>query len=89
MCTIPSRTFNITDMKGSVLLSCADTFVLGLLQASDKLDKMIPRGAKLINSQVDRYDIQTANKKTQSKPPGDRLPQTQVIKQLCTPNKIL
>ena len=32
-------TFNITDLEGSVLFSCADTLSLGLLKATDKLNK--------------------------------------------------
>ena len=34
--------FNITDIEGSILFSCADALLLGLLQASEKLDKKIP-----------------------------------------------
>ena len=31
--------FNVTDIEGSVLLSCADMLVLGLVLTSEKLDK--------------------------------------------------
>ena len=34
--------FNITDLEGSVLLSCADILLLGLLQATNKLNKKYP-----------------------------------------------
>ena len=43
-----SLTFNGTDIEGSVLLSCADTFALGLVLASDMLDKKLLSSAKTV-----------------------------------------
>ena len=46
--------FNVTDKEGSVLLSCADTFVPGSVLARDKLDIMILSDAKQVISQDDK-----------------------------------
>ena len=47
----------------SVLIICTDTLTLGLLLASDKLDKMILSSAKPFISNADRCDVFTMNKK--------------------------
>ena len=44
--------FNITNIKGSVPLSCTDTFAFGLVLGSDKLDKKLPSGVKMVISQA-------------------------------------
>ena len=49
-----------------VHLTWANTLSLGLLQATGKLNKKLPSGAKLITSQADRYEVHTINKKTDS-----------------------
>ena len=73
----------VTNLEGSVLISCTDTLSLGLLQVSDKLNKKLPSGVKLITSKVDRYEVHTINKKTDSKPSLDNLSQptssTQIV----------
>ena len=55
--------FIITDLEASVLLSCADTLSLLLLQPIDKVSKKLPSVAKLITSQLDRYDVHIINTK--------------------------
>ena len=56
--------FNIPDLEGSVLLSCAHRISLALIQAIDKLNKELSSGAKLVTSHVARYEVPTIYKKT-------------------------
>ena len=56
--------FNVTDTEGSVLLSCADTIALTLVLASDKLDKKLLSGAKIVISK-DWALVFTINAKAQ------------------------
>ena len=56
-----------------MLLSCADALSLGLLQPTDKLNKKLPCGAKLITNQIERYEMHTINKKADNVPSLDNL----------------
>ena len=67
--TYQKLTCSITDLEGNVLLSCADTFSLGLLQATGKLNRDV-------NSEVDRYEVHILSNKTDSIPPPDSLLQS-------------
>ena len=58
--------FGVSDIEGSVFLSCPDTFALGLVIANDKLDKKLPGSAKIVISHADRSDVFTISKKTQT-----------------------
>ena len=51
--------FNAADFKGNLLLSCADTLVLGF-----KLDSKLCSGAKIAISQADRSDVFSLSRKT-------------------------
>ena len=44
--TTEALSFNVTNKKGSVLLSCGEILVLGLVLESDKPDRKIPSSAK-------------------------------------------
>ena len=70
------------NLEGSVLLSCADTFSLGLFQDTDKLNIRLPSGAKLISSQVDRCEVHTINDETDSIPPFGNLSQSNIDTQI-------
>ena len=48
--------FNVTGIKGNVLISYVDTLALGIVLASNKLDKTLPCGAKIIISQVQDWE---------------------------------
>ena len=63
-------------IEGSVLLSSSGPLALGLLQASDKLNKKIPSGAKIIINHIDGYQVHMVNKKIQAKSQVDKLPQS-------------
>ena len=60
--------FTITYLEGSVLLNHSDTHLLSLFQATDKLNKKLSNGAKLITNQINRYEVHTTNKKTDNIP---------------------
>ena len=57
--------FNVTDIEGSMLLGGAETLLLGVMLARDKLDKSLPRCTKNVISQDDRSDAFAINRKTQ------------------------
>ena len=62
--TMQCLSFNVTNTEDSVLLSCTNTLALVSVLTSDKVEKKIPSGAKLVISQGDRSDTHTINKKT-------------------------
>ena len=68
----------MADIEDNVLLSHAETHELGLVLATDKLERKIPSGTKMVISKADRFDEYTVNnivEGTSTCPPINRQPQ--------------
>ena len=57
--------FDVTDIEGSVLLSCVDTLTLGLVLVSYKLDTKLLSHTKIVICHTDRSDVFAINRKIQ------------------------
>ena len=71
-----SLSFNITVIEGGVPLHFVATLTLELRLETEKLDKKVPSGAKLIPSQDDRSDTYTTKRKALGSPLINKLPQS-------------
>ena len=84
-----SLTFSITNLLGSVLLRCADTLTM-FVATTEKLNKKLPSGTKLLTSQVDSYQGHTINQGKMTVYHHLTYCHNLIhVTKLCTPNKIL